>query len=60
MCFSNLIVLTPGKNNNFSHLSVGHSKHKETLDPYCYTSNQLIAISNKLKEVNTAFYPLTP
>ena len=57
MCFSNLIVLTPGENNNFSHFSTGHSKHKETLDPYHYTSNQLITMSNKLKDNKYCILP---
>ena len=57
MCFSNLIVVTPGKNNNFSHFSTGHSKHKETLDPYHYMSNQLITISNKLKDNKYCILP---
>ena len=50
-------MLTPGKNNNFSHFSAGHSKHKETLDPYHYTSNQLITMSNKLKDNKYCILP---
>ena len=49
MCISNQIVLTTSENNNFSHFSTGYSKHKETLGPYHYKSNQLITMSNKLK-----------
>ena len=50
MCIGNVIVLTPSENNNFSHSSTGYSKHKETLGPYHYMSNQLITMSNKLKD----------
>ena len=50
MCIGNLIVLTPSENNNFGHFSTGYSKHKEILGLYHYTSNQLITMSNKLKD----------
>ena len=57
MYIGNLIVLTPSENNNFSHFSTGYSKHKETLGPYHYTSNQLITMSNKLKDSEYCILP---
>ena len=36
---------------------MGHSKHKETLEPYHYTSNQLITMSNKLKDNKYCILP---
>ena len=50
MCISNLIVITPSENSNFSHLSTENSNHKETFSLYNYTRDQLIAMSDKLKD----------
>ena len=57
MCISNLIVLTPSENNNFSHFSTGYSKHIQILGSYHYMSNQLITMSNKLKDSKYCILP---
>ena len=50
MCISNLIVITPSENSHFSHFCTENSNHKETLGPYNYTRDQLITMSDKLKD----------
>ena len=55
MCFNNLIVLTLGDNDNISHFS--HSKHNETRDPYHYTSEEIIAMSTRLRDNRYCILP---
>ena len=54
MCISNLIVIMPSEN---SHLSTDNSNHKETLDLYNYTRDQLNAMSDKLKDSKYCILP---
>ena len=46
MCISNLIVLTPGENNNFT---TERSTCKGNIGAYTYTRDELITMSNKVK-----------
>ena len=54
MCISNLIVITSNEN---SHFSTENSNHKETLGLYNYTRDQLITMSDKLKDSKYCILP---
>ena len=56
MCISNLMVITHSEN---SHFSTENSNHKETLGLYNYTRDQLITISDKLKDSKYCIPPFT-
>ena len=54
MCISNWIIITPSEN---SHFSTENSNHKETLGLYNYTRDQLMTISDKLKDSKYCILP---
>ena len=54
MCISNLIVITPSEN---SHFSTENSNYKETSGLYNCTRDQLITISDKLKDSKYCILP---
>ena len=54
MCISNLIVISPSENVNFS---TENSDHKDTIGPYNYTRDQLIGMSGKLKDSKYCILP---
>ena len=54
MSISNLIVITPGEN---SHFSIENSNHKATLGLCNYTRDQLIVMSDKLKDSKYCMLP---
>ena len=57
MYISNLIVITPSEHSHCSHFSTENSKHKETIVPFNYTRDQLITMSNKLKDSINCILP---
>ena len=57
MCISYLIIITPSENSHFSHFSTENSNHKETLGPYNSTRDQLITMSDKLKDSKYCILP---
>ena len=54
MYISNLIVITPSENSPFS---TENSNHKETFSLYNYTRDQLITMSDKLKDSKYCILP---